>query len=45
MEWDIAAGHAIINATKGTVINWETKKSLEYNKENLLNPSFIVNRK
>ena len=44
MEWDIAAGHAIINATRGNVINWETKKSLHYNKENLLNPSFVVHR-
>jgi len=43
MEWDIAAGHAIINAAGGSVINWETKNSLQYNKENLLNPSFIVN--
>lgn len=45
MEWDIAAGHAIINATRGAVLNWETKKPLRYNKENLLNPSFIVTSK
>ncbi len=42
MEWDIAAGHAIVNACGGTVSNWNEKTTLIYNKENLLNPSFIV---
>ena len=42
MEWDTAAGHAIINATSGAVISWKTKKILQYNKENLLNPGFIA---
>lgn len=42
MEWDTAAGHAIINASGGEVIDWETKKPLRYNKKNLLNPSFIA---
>jgi len=44
MEWDIAAGHAIINASGGTVKDWETKKPLSYNKENLKNPFFLVER-
>ncbi len=44
MEWDTAAGHAIVNAAGGQVLNWDTKTSLEYNKENLLNPSFLVSR-
>lgn len=44
MEWDIAAGHAIINAVGCNVINWETKKPLQYNKQNLLNPSFVVSK-
>lgn len=42
MEWDIAAGHAIVNAAGGSVIDWETKNPLQYNKQNLLNPSFVV---
>lgn len=42
MEWDIAAGQAIVNASGGSVLNWETKTPLSYNKESLLNPSFIV---
>lgn len=42
MEWDIAAGHAIVKATGGNVINYETKNELIYNKENLLNPWFIA---
>lgn len=42
MEWDTAAAHAIaINAGRH-VLNTETKQPLEYNKENLLNPFFIV---
>ncbi len=42
MEWDTAAGHAVINATCGKVLNYDTNKELEYNKENLLNPWFIA---
>ena len=42
MEWDTAAGQAVIEIAGGSVLNWETKKRLEYNKENLLNPFFIV---
>jgi 3'(2'), 5'-bisphosphate nucleotidase len=42
MEWDTAAGHAIVLATGTEVLSWETKKPLEYNKENLLNPWFLV---
>ena len=41
MEWDTAAGHAIILAAKGTVTKTDEKNLLEYNKENLLNPWFI----
>jgi len=44
MEWDTAAGQAIANASGAKVINWETKKSMEYNKENLLNSWFLVSR-
>jgi len=42
MEWDIAAGHAIIVGSGGLVIHAETKEELSYNKENLLNPWFIA---
>ncbi|MEO8933670.1 MAG: 3'(2'),5'-bisphosphate nucleotidase CysQ [Xanthomarina sp.] len=42
MEWDTAAGHAICNAVGIDVISKETQKPLLYNKENLLNSSFLV---
>jgi len=42
MEWDIAAGHAIVKASGGIVINQETKKSLAYNKRNLKNVNFVA---
>lgn len=42
MEWDTAAGQAICNANGVHVISKETNKPLLYNKENLLNPWFIV---
>lgn len=42
MEWDVAAGHAIIEALEGSVVDAVSKKTLQYNKENLKNPNFIV---
>lgn len=42
MEWDTAAGQAICNALGIEVISHETNKPLLYNKENLLNPWFLV---
>ena len=42
MEWDTAAGQAIVNASGAKVINWDTKQSMLYNKENLLNSSFLA---
>lgn len=42
MEWDTAAGHAIVKGAGGNVINHETNKEVIYNKENLLNPWFIA---
>ena len=42
MEWDTAAGHAICNAVGLKVLNNETKQELSYNKENHLNPYFLV---
>ncbi|MCH7524249.1 MAG: 3'(2'),5'-bisphosphate nucleotidase CysQ [Bacteroidetes bacterium] len=42
MEWDTAAGQAICNAVGINVISKQTNKPLLYNKENLLNPWFLV---
>jgi 3'(2'), 5'-bisphosphate nucleotidase len=42
MEWDTAAAHIIVEEAGGTVINQESGHPLQYNKENLLNPYFIV---
>jgi 3'(2'), 5'-bisphosphate nucleotidase len=44
MEWDTAAGHAICSAVGIKVISQETQKELVYNKENLLNPYFLVGK-
>ena len=41
MEWDTAAGHAVVEAAGGTVTRVDGTP-LSYNKENLLNPYFIV---
>lgn len=45
MEWDTAAGQAICYAVNCKVISHETNKPLRYNKENLLNPWFLVTKK
>jgi 3'(2'), 5'-bisphosphate nucleotidase len=42
MEWDTAAGQAVVEQAGGAVIQYETGSPLRYNKENLLNPWFIV---
>lgn len=42
MEWDTGAAHAVALAAGRQVLSNETGKSLTYNKENLLNPYFIV---
>lgn len=42
MEWDTAAGHAIARAAGKNVYKTDEKSHLKYNKENLLNPWFIV---
>jgi len=44
MEWDTAAGHAVAKFAGCTVYNYETKQEVVYNKENLLNPWFVVER-
>lgn len=42
MEWDTAAAHAVALYAGRQVFNAKTKQPLLYNKENLLNPWFIV---
>jgi 3'(2'), 5'-bisphosphate nucleotidase len=42
MEWDIAAGHAIAEYAGKRIRKIEDGGEISYNKENLLNPDFIV---
>lgn len=42
MEWDTAAGQAIVECAGGRVLEHKSGLPLKYNKENLLNPWFIV---
>ncbi|MES2133822.1 MAG: 3'(2'),5'-bisphosphate nucleotidase CysQ [Bacteroidota bacterium] len=44
MEWDTAAGQAILQEAGCTLIDFETKKPMRYNRENLLNNWFIAKR-
>jgi len=42
MEWDTAAGQAVVEAAGFTMVEKNSKTALRYNKEDLLNPHFIV---
>ena len=42
MEWDTAAGQAICEHAGFQVIDWSTKKTMLYNREELLNNFFLV---
>lgn len=44
-EWDTAAGQAIVEGAGYQVYTYETKERMAYNKEELLNPWFIVKGK
>jgi len=44
MEWDTAAGHAICKFAGFTILDLTTKAELLYNKENLLNNFFLVEK-
>jgi 3'(2'), 5'-bisphosphate nucleotidase len=44
MEWDTAAGQAVVECSGGKVYEYGTDEPLGYNKENLLNPWFVVVR-
>ena len=42
MEWDTAAGQAVVEMAGGSVLEYESGMPLRYNKEDLKNPWFIV---
>jgi 3'(2'), 5'-bisphosphate nucleotidase len=42
MEWDTAAAHAVVKASGKNVYRIDNGEELVYNKENLLNPFFVV---
>jgi 3'(2'), 5'-bisphosphate nucleotidase len=44
MEWDTAAGHAVAQSAGARIFEHESGEPLQYNKENLLNPWFVVER-
>ena len=45
MEWDTAAGHAVLSAAGGIVLQIENKQLLKYGKPNYKNPFFIATSK
>lgn len=45
MEWDTAAAQAVVEASGGIVLQFGSDNPLRYNKENLLNPYFVVHGK
>lgn len=42
MEWDTAAGHAVLNGAGGTVVRFDDLMPLTYGKEDFANPFFIA---
>lgn len=42
MEWDTAAGHAILKSTGKNIYHTDQQTEIHYNKENLTNPYFIA---
>jgi len=42
MEWDTAAGHAVASFSDCKVYDYTTGIELKYNKQNMLNPWFVV---
>ena len=41
-EWDIGAAQCVVEQAGGNVLEYDTISRLRYNKENILNPFFIV---
>jgi 3'(2'), 5'-bisphosphate nucleotidase len=44
MEWDTAAGQAICEQAGVEVLDWTSKENIFYNREDLLNPWFMVRK-
>jgi len=42
MEWDTAAAHAIVRQSKKKILEYNSSEEIHYNKNDLLNPWFIV---
>jgi len=42
MEWDIAAAQIILEAAGGALIRVDDKTTMKYNREDMLNPSFLA---
>ncbi|MDQ2094266.1 3'(2'),5'-bisphosphate nucleotidase CysQ [Rhodobacteraceae bacterium 10Alg 79] len=42
MEWDTAAGHAVLNGAGGAVVRFEDHEALTYGKDGFANPYFIA---
>lgn len=42
MEWDTAAGQAILEEAGGQVLEFSTRRPLTYNKKSLVNPPFLA---
>ncbi|AJE44987.1 3'(2'),5'-bisphosphate nucleotidase CysQ [Celeribacter indicus] len=42
MEWDTAAGHAVLSGAGGEVVRFDTHEPLHYGKEGYANPFFIA---
>ena len=42
MEWDTAASHAVVLASGCNILQFPSLENMTYNKENLLNPWFVV---
>ena len=45
MEWDVAAGHALINAAGGVIVEASSNQILSYNKTNFENSHFLAMNK
>lgn len=43
-EWDTGAAHAVVKGAGGKVLQINSNEELKYNKENLLNPFFVVQK-
>ena len=45
MEWDTAAGQTILENAGGELIDFETKKPMQYNRPELRNKWFVAKKK